>query len=97
MTGVLIHSGSADSGHYYSYIKERDGKQRWLEFNDTHVREFDIKNLGTECFGGNNEGVKVSRGLLDDFSPADARFFERCRNAYLLFYERVVKVKPNKI
>jgi ubiquitin C-terminal hydrolase len=38
LTGVLVHSGSANSGHYYSYIKEKDG--RWLEFNDTVVKEF---------------------------------------------------------
>ena len=25
LVGVLVHSGSANSGHYYSYIKERDG------------------------------------------------------------------------
>lgn len=93
LTGVLIHSGSADSGHYYSFIKERESKGRWLEFNDTHVREFDFKNLGAECFGGNKE-TKVSGGLLDEFSPADARLFERCRNAYLLIYERVAKTKP---
>jgi ubiquitin C-terminal hydrolase len=24
LVGVLIHSGSADAGHYYSYIKERN-------------------------------------------------------------------------
>jgi len=50
----LVHSGSADAGHYYSFIKDRSrtSKNRWLEFNDTYVREFDVKNLGTECFGG---------------------------------------------
>ena len=97
LAGVLVHSGSADSGHYYSFIKERQqsNQNRWLEFNDTHVREFDIKNLGIECFGGNQDvgGAKANKGLLDDFSPADARQFERCRNAYLLFYERIDKSK----
>ena len=48
--GVLVHSGSANSGHYYSYIKERDGT-RWLEFNDRLVKEFDYANLAKECFG----------------------------------------------
>lgn len=24
LVGVLIHSGSSESGHYYSFIKERD-------------------------------------------------------------------------
>jgi len=51
LVGVLVHSGNADSGHYYSYIKQR-GTERWLEFNDTRVTEFDAKNLPKECFGG---------------------------------------------
>jgi hypothetical protein len=97
LVGVLVHSGSADAGHYYSFIKDRQpGSNRWLEFNDTYVREFDPKNLGQECFGGdqstNNFGN--SGGMLDDFSPADARMFERCRNAYLLFYERINPISP---
>lgn len=24
LAGVLVHAGTADSGHYYSYIKQRD-------------------------------------------------------------------------
>ena len=56
LVGVLVHSGSANSGHYYSYIKERkefvgDDNQRWLEFNDTNVTEFDKNKLAQECFG----------------------------------------------
>ena len=47
-----MHSGSADAGHYYSFIKDRGQKDRWLEFNDIHVREFDSKNIGVECYGG---------------------------------------------
>ena len=42
LVGILIHSGTADSGHYYSYIKERTEEGRWLEFNDTQVSEFNI-------------------------------------------------------
>lgn len=43
LVGVLVHSGSANSGHYYSYIRERDGEGRWLEFNDNIVKEFNFK------------------------------------------------------
>ena len=25
LTGILIHSGSANAGHYFSYIKETEG------------------------------------------------------------------------
>lgn len=37
----MVHSGTADSGHYYSYIKEQERfeseGQKWYEFNDTLV------------------------------------------------------------
>ena len=32
--GIVVHSGySADSGHYYAFVKESNG-QRWFECND---------------------------------------------------------------
>lgn len=52
LKGVVIHIGYADSGHYYSLIQERSGEERWLEFNDTVVRKFNIENLNDEAFGG---------------------------------------------
>mmetsp|Transcript_45853 Transcript_45853/g.33603 ORF Transcript_45853/g.33603 Transcript_45853/m.33603 type:complete len:125 (+) Transcript_45853:571-945(+) len=45
-----------------------------------------------ECFGGNNETRVTQANYLDGFGAGDARLFERCRNAYLLFYERVTPV-----
>ena len=41
LSGILVHSGSADAGHYYSFIKVGD---KWFEFNDKHVSEFNIVN-----------------------------------------------------
>lgn len=35
--------GTANSGHYYSYIRPRDGGGEWLEFNDTVVSTFDVE------------------------------------------------------
>lgn len=32
LKGVVLHYGSAEFGHYFSYIKETDTK--WIEFND---------------------------------------------------------------
>ncbi|CDW85633.1 ubiquitin carboxyl-terminal hydrolase family protein [Stylonychia lemnae] len=92
LVGVLVHSGSAEGGHYYSFIRERGGNNRWLEFDDKNVREFDIKKLEVECFGGNHDqraSIQHQGGFIDDFNPADGKFFERSRNAYLLFYQRV--------
>lgn len=38
LVGVLVHSGGAQGGHYYSFIRERENaagvEPRWFEFND---------------------------------------------------------------
>lgn len=50
LKGVVVHTGTADFGHYYSFIKISDDK--WHEFNDSLIKEFDPKNIESECFGG---------------------------------------------
>lgn len=77
-----MHTGTADFGHYYSYINTKD--QKWLEFNDSNIRDFDAKNIENECFGGasqNSSGWGWGRGFGGDNS----------KNAYILVYERIMK------
>ena len=50
LKGINAHLGNADSGHFISVIKEE--KEKWYEFDDTNIREFDINNLDNELFGG---------------------------------------------
>lgn len=38
MYSILIHEGSADSGHYYSYIYEIQTK-KWRKYNDINISE----------------------------------------------------------
>lgn len=78
--------GFADNGHYYSYIEDREGTKEWYEFNDTIVRKFDVDNLANEAFGGEEKAM-------------DLTLKEKNRNAYLLFYDRKVKLdtKGNKL
>ena len=55
LKGTVIHVGSAESGHYYSIIKDSrnngENGTKWLEFNDQHVTEFDMKNFSSVAFG----------------------------------------------
>ena len=53
----MVHNGTSDSGHYYTFIKDREsnGENDWYEFNDTLVNHFDPKDIPAETFGGENE------------------------------------------
>ena len=90
LVGCVVHTGTADSGHYYSFIKERgeffrahhrgakdDKPAEWFEFNDALVKPFAVKDLASECFGGKSSS----------WSSTSKR-----RNAYMLVYERTSPV-----
>lgn len=79
LRGIIIHLGSAEAGHYYSYIKTEE--QGWVEFNDTAVDPFDPANIPHEAFG-------VSPGMLGDASKEEVG---KMKNAYILIYERKVR------
>lgn len=80
LVGILIHSGTAESGHYYSYIRERPSSTgRWVEFNDDSVSTFDTAFIEGNCFGGPDVGG-----------------FEKGYSAYMLFYQRSSSVKAQQ-
>ena len=81
LTGIIVHSGTADSGHYYSYIRQRpsakDVADSWVQFNDQDVTTFDSTQMREQCFGG----VTESYYNLPKFY-----------NAYMLFYQRTSSI-----
>lgn len=80
LSGIVVHTGTADSGHYYSFIKDREHPEsgKWYEMNDHIVRDFDPNDIPQECFGGEDtfQGYNMMMKSM------------KWRNAYLLFYER---------
>jgi len=76
LSGVVVHTGSANGGHYYSFIKRKDDG-KWFFFDDALVQEWDKEQLANECFGG------------EEFHWQQTGLQEKRRNAYLLFYERI--------
>ncbi|KAM8704007.1 hypothetical protein ACLKA7_008606 [Drosophila subpalustris] len=89
LVGVTVHTGTADGGHYYSFIKERTKSSyhphdRWFLFNDAEVKPFDPSQIAAECFGG-----EMTSKTYDSVTEKYLDFsFEKTNSAYMLFYER---------
>jgi ubiquitin C-terminal hydrolase len=92
LRGVLVHTGTADSGHYYSlsHVRNYDPMQpdqnhdegSWFCFNDSIVSPFDPSTLEVSTFGGLNESSNIG--------PQLKRFDStKSYSAYLLIYDRV--------
>ena len=90
LVGVNVHSGTANMGHYWSYINTNRGVDEdkdpnwvrteadpWMEFNDSRVSNWDFKEIEKECFG--NEAGQSFMG--DSYGTS----------GYMLFYERRIK------
>ncbi|KAG1670256.1 putative ubiquitin carboxyl-terminal hydrolase FAF-X [Nymphon striatum] len=89
LTGIVVHSGQASGGHYYSYIQHRhsDGSLKWYKFDDGEVSECkmdDDEEMKNQCFGGDYMG-EVFDHMLKRMSY---RRQKRWWNAYILVYRR---------
>jgi ubiquitin carboxyl-terminal hydrolase 34 len=89
LVGVVLHMGTADAGHYLSYININRGekdeetpewmlteKEKWLEFNDSQVKHYAFNSLEADCYGGGNP------------NSMGGESFDYSKNAYMLIYEK---------
>ena len=78
LVGVIVHQGSLDFGHYWSYVRVPGSLESnnavWMCVEDSKSRRCadGIREVQEQCFGG----LKWSNGN------------ERADNAYVLFYQR---------
>ena len=93
LIGIVIHSGQANAGHYYSFIKDirrrhSSNTQQWYRFNDTSVEEIQLTEqmLEEECFGGSFRVHKDNNNSTEERT----RFW----NAYMLIYQCI---EPSKL
>ncbi|RGP80246.1 hypothetical protein FLONG3_1618 [Fusarium longipes] len=90
LVGVLVHSGTAESGHYYSYIRERpssNSRPSWFEFNDDSVLPWDSAKLEQATFGGADQrSLHDSNGLI----------YDKNFSAYMLFYQRASSLRAEE-
>ena len=96
LTGIVVHSGQASGGHYYSYIHHRRPTSstdnsgttgKWYKFDDGDVTECkmeDDEEMKNQCFGGEYMG-EVFDHVVKRMSY---RRQKRWWNAYILFYTK---------
>ncbi len=96
LAGVLVHSGTADAGHYYTYVKRRQydtregGRQGaagggFFSFDDTRVEGYDLSsNMENDCFGGKAFHTQWDPNKRQNVN----REYSRVNSAYMLMYER---------
>ena len=97
LRGVVIHSGIAQGGHYYSLGRVPDnedegGDGKWYKFDDDKVTPFPVEKLPDECFGG-VEIRKFKRQEWNASAVMAEQEVERMNSALLLFYERILKTE----
>eukprot|EP00043_Microstomoeca_roanoka_P005964 m.59150 g.59150 ORF g.59150 m.59150 type:complete len:2271 (+) comp13209_c0_seq2:2748-9560(+) len=92
LSGVVVHSGQANGGHYYSYIRAREqtgsSSETWYKFDDHEVTPITYQGVSTmasDWFGGETTSNVFDKQL----GRTVPRTRERWWNAYMLFYERV--------
>ena len=90
LVGCNVHSGSAQAGHYWSYINtERQPPENemdtawletendpWQEYNDSMVADWKFSKMQEDCFG--DPANTENRGWGGNYG----------KSAYMLFYER---------
>ena len=77
LTGITIHFGISDYGHYYDLIKGPDNK--WYKFNDIFVSEFKEEDIPKEAFG--------EKEIFEEDSYKEKENGKN--NAYILIYKKV--------
>ena len=82
LTGITIHYGVSDYGHYYDLIKASNNK--WYVFNDTNIKEFPENDIPKEAFG-----ERDNDNDLDGETSEKANINQKDKkNAYILIYTK---------
>ena len=87
LTGITIHYGVSDYGHYYDLIKAENNK--WYKFNDIYISEFNENDIPKEAFGDRENDFDNEREREREMSDTNLNFKENDKkNAYILIYTK---------
>ena len=105
MIGVTVHTGTAEGGHYYSFIRERvkrstdvnnptesllDHTQSSSQHRWYLFNDAEVKQFDPSQIGNECFGGEITSKGYDQGSDRFLDFqFEKTHSAYMLFYERI--------
>lgn len=87
LKGIVIHTGKAEQGHYYSYVFTQG---TWIEFNDTKVASADIKTIKKEAYGSKNKEDQSS-------TSAYILIYERNTKFSYKTFKRISEIQENHL
>eukprot|EP01033_Poteriospumella_lacustris_P007468 gene7468-5365_t len=93
LAGVVVHTGTADSGHYYAYLKDTCTGQ-WYECNDSEISSFDIARLEAECFGGKkkvSDYIHATQSIVETYEDNPKNACRVLARDHLRFYGQLLQ------
>ena len=82
LTGLTIHYGVSDFGHYYDLIKAANNK--WYMFNDIVIKEVSESDIPKEAFGVRENDNDIN----EETSEKSGIKHQDKKNAYILIYTK---------
>jgi ubiquitin carboxyl-terminal hydrolase 7 len=81
--GILVHSGSAQAGHYYAFLRPTTSPN-WFKFDDSKVSHATVEEAIDDNFGGD----EITEIKIGGKSVENAQRFatEKHSSAYMLVY-----------
>ena len=64
LTGIIVHQGDGDYGHYFAIIKDIDNNI-WKCYDDKNVKKIDLVDIKNICYGYNtSESNNIDNTLI---------------------------------
>lgn len=68
LSAIVIHSGSAFGGHYYSFIRDT-ASDTWHRFDDRRVTPISLEDVAKEAFGLKTHGSSAYMLIYKKYNP----------------------------
>lgn len=99
LTGIVQHTGSADGGHYYSFIKNETTSD-WFDFNDINVNPITLESALSQAFGGQSFKKNVERpdsAYLLFYKKKDRKPIDKTIEPICLMPRKMIKTYLNEL